>query len=134
VEAVRIETSAGIDFACYLKIFYASQSDEVAQRLMVQEFLNYDSTPQYHAMFQQDGTAKAISSFKSNEDWKSGPFKVPEELLKVSPANPTKQELVQYVKSFRQAGITLPVAYPYFPNGEDSTFKLETVKRILKSL
>jgi hypothetical protein len=101
---------------------------------MVQEFLNYDSTPQYHSMFEQDGTANAISSFKSNEDWKSGPFKVPKELLRVSLANPQTEDLVQYVKSFRQGGVTLPVVYPYFPNGEDSSFKLETVKRILKSL
>jgi alkanesulfonate monooxygenase SsuD/methylene tetrahydromethanopterin reductase-like flavin-dependent oxidoreductase (luciferase family) len=134
VEAVRTQGGAGIDFACYLKIFYSSQSDEVAQRLMAQEFLNYDSTPQYHAMFQQDGTAKAISSFKSNEDWKNAPFKVPKELLRVSLSNPRAEELVQYVKSFRQAGITLPVIYPYFPSGEDSSFKLGTVKRILKSL
>jgi len=134
VEAVRVERGAGIDFACYLKTFYSSQSDEAARRLMVQEFLNYDSTPQYHGMFQQDRTAKAISSFKSNEDWKSGPFKVPEELLRVSLANPSKEELVQYVKSFRQGGVTLPVVYPYFPNGENSSFKLETVKRISKSL
>jgi hypothetical protein len=134
VEAVRAERGAGIDFACYLKIFYSSQSDGAARRLMVQEFLNYDSIPQYHEMFQQDGTAKAISSFKSSEDWKSGPFKVPEELLRVSLANPSKEELVQYVKSFRQGGVTLPVVYPYFPNGEGSSFKIETVKRISRSL
>jgi len=134
VEAARVERSEGIDFACYLKIFYSSQSIEAAQRLMVQEFLNYDSTPQYHAMFQQDGTARTISSFKSNEEWKSGSFKMPKELLRVSLANPQTEELIQYVKSFRRAGITLPVVYPYFPNGEDSSFKLETVKQILKSL
>jgi alkanesulfonate monooxygenase SsuD/methylene tetrahydromethanopterin reductase-like flavin-dependent oxidoreductase (luciferase family) len=134
VEGVRIEGATGIDFACYLKIFYSSQSDEAARRLMVQEFLNYDSTPQYHEMFQQDGTAKAISSFKSKEDWKNGPFKVPQELLRVSLANPRTEELVQYVKSFRQGGVTLPVVYPYFLNEEDSSFKLETVKRIMRSL
>src|SRR2546427_7477333 len=134
VEAARVQRSEGIDFACYLKIFYSSQSSEAAQRLMVQEFLNYDSTPQYHAMFQQDGTARTISSFKSNEEWKSGSFEMREELLRVSLANPQTEELIQYVKSFRRAGITLPVVYPYFPNGEDSSFKLETVKQILKSL
>jgi alkanesulfonate monooxygenase SsuD/methylene tetrahydromethanopterin reductase-like flavin-dependent oxidoreductase (luciferase family) len=134
VEAARTEGGEGIDFACYLKIFYSSQGLESAQRLMLQEFLNYDSTSQYHEMFVQDGTAREISLFRSNEGWKSGPFEVPKELPRVSLANPRTEELVQYVKSFRQAGVTLPVLYPYFPNSEDPRFKAETVKEIVKSL
>lgn len=134
IEAVRSESNANIDFACYLKIFYSSASDDVARRLMLQEFLNYDSTPQYHEMFIQDETAKAISSLKKNEEWRTGGVDLPRELLAVSLANAKSEELVRYVKSFRQAGVTLPVVYPYFPNGEDSMFKLETVRAILKSL
>ncbi len=134
IAGVGAEGGAGIDFACYLKIFYSSQSDEVAQRLMLQEFLNYDSAPQYHEMFVQDGTANAISSLKENERWRSGPVEVPKELLRASLANPRSDELVHYVRSFRQAGITNPIVYPYFPNGEDSKFKTETVKAITKSL
>jgi len=134
VEAARVERRERIDFACYLKIFYSSQDLESAQRLMLEEFLNYDSTPQYHEMFLQDGTAKTISLFRSNEEWKSGPFEVPKEMLRVSLANPQTEELVQYVKSFRQVGVTLPVLYPYFPNNEDPRFKAETVKEIVKSL
>jgi len=30
--------------------------------------------------------------------------------------------------------VTLPVIYPYFPSGEVSKFKVETVNAILKSL
>ncbi len=134
LEAAKVERDDGIDFACYLKIFYSSRDDDTAQRLMLQEFLNYDSTPQYHEMFLQDGTAKTISLFRSNEEWKNSPFEVPKELLRVSLANPRPEELVQYVKSFRKAGVTLPVIYPYFPSGEDVRFKLETVNRIVKSL
>jgi len=134
IAGVRVERGAEIDFACYLKIFYSSQSDEAAQRLMLQEFLNYDSAPQYHEMFVQDGTAEAISSFRSSEEWKNGPVEVPKVLLRVSLANPRSEELVQYVKSFSQAGVTLPVVYPYFPIGNDPKFKIETVKGIVKSL
>ncbi len=134
VEAARVEGSEGIDFACYLKIFYSSGDDETAQRLMLQEFLNYDSTPQYHEMFLQDETSGAISSLKKNDGWKSGPVDVPNELLRVSLANPRNDELLRYVKSFRQVGVTLPVVYPYFLNGEDPSFKLETVRQILKSV
>jgi len=133
-KAVNAERREGIDIACYLKIFYSSQGKDSAQRLMIQEFLNYDSTPQYHDMFVQDGTANAISLFRPNEEWKNGLVDVPKELLRVSLANPRSDELAHYVKSFRQAGITLPVIYPYFPGGEASRFKTETVSAILKSL
>ena len=134
VEAARVERSERIDFACYLKIFYSSQSDESAQRLMLQEFLNYDSTPQYHAMFQQDGTASAILAFKKDDELKNGPVDVPKELLRVGLANPKSKELHQYVQSFREAGVTLPVLYPYFLSDETRDFKLETAKRILHSV
>ena len=134
VAGVRSERDLGIDLACYLKIFYSSQGDESAQRLMLQEFLNYDSTPQYHEMFEQDETANAISLFKSNEEWKNGLVDVPKELLRVSLANPRSDKLAQYMNSFRQAGITLPIIYPYFPSDEESKFKVETVNAILKSL
>jgi alkanesulfonate monooxygenase SsuD/methylene tetrahydromethanopterin reductase-like flavin-dependent oxidoreductase (luciferase family) len=134
ISEVRAEKYSQIDFGCYLKIFYSSRSDEAAQRLMVQEFLNYDSTPQYHEMFVEDGTAKAISSFKSSEGWKSGPVEMPNELLRVSLANPRSGELAQKVKAFRQAGVTLPVIYPYFPNDEDSEFKIGTVRGIIRSI
>jgi len=133
-EAVRTERGGEIEFACYLKIFYSSQGTEVAQRLMLQEFLNYDSAPQYHEMFVQDGTANTISSLKSDEGWKSGHVEAPKELLRVSLANPEGDELHRYLQSFRQAGVSLPVVYPYFPNGEDSGFKMSTISQILKSL
>ena len=134
IEAVKDRRNNNINFACYLKIFYSSKSDDAARRLMLEEFLNYDSTPQYHEMFVQDGTAKAISSLKDNEEWRTGAVELPRELVAVSLANAKSEELVRYVKSFRQAGVTLPVVYPYFPDGEDPKFKLETVKEILKSL
>lgn len=134
VAGVMSERDPGIDLACYLKIFYSSQGDESAQRLMLQEFLNYDSTPQYHELFEQDGTANAISLFRSNEEWKNGFLDVPKELLRVSLANPRSDELARYVNTFRQAGVTLPIIYPYFPSGEESKFKVETVNAILKSL
>src|SRR5438552_19038581 len=101
---------------------------------MLQEFLNYDSAPQYHEMFVQDGIAKAISRFKENEGWKNGPVNVPKELLRVSLANTESDELVQYVKAFRQARVTLAVVYPYFPSGEDSRFKHEIANRLVKPL
>src|SRR5207247_879165 len=77
IAAVKAQMVSPIEFACYLKIFYSSQSDENALRLLLQEFLNYDSMPQYHEMFLQDGTAKAISEIKQSDHWNSGSVEVP---------------------------------------------------------
>ena len=134
IETVKRRMRSQIEFACYLKIFYSSSSDETAQRLMIQEFLNYDSTSQYHEMFLQDGTAEAVSRLRNEDDWKTGKIILPRELLRVSLANATDDQLHQYVQDFRKAGVTLPVVYPYFPQNEEPTFKIQTVGRILKSL
>ena len=125
--------SSRIEIACYLKVFFSSESDETAQRLLVQEFLNYDSAPQYHEMFEQEGTADAISQFRQTAEWKHGRLEVPRSLLKVSLANPDDKELQRFIESFRKAGITLPVPYPYFPVRETPDFKRNTVDRILQS-
>lgn len=122
-----------IEFACYLKLFFSSQSDETADRLLIQEFLNYDSAAQYHDMFQQDGVADQITHFRSVDEWKQDRVEVPKDLLSISLANPDEAELRDYVHSFRKAGITLPVPYPYFPIGEAVAFKRRIVERILLS-
>lgn len=123
-----------LELAIYLKIFYSSNDDGSAQRLMLNEFLNYDSIPQYHTMFTQDGTAGTIQALRTREDWKHGKTEMPKALVKVSLANPNRAELSAYIASFRQSGISLPVMYPYFPDEEKSEFKIETVKQILDSI
>jgi alkanesulfonate monooxygenase SsuD/methylene tetrahydromethanopterin reductase-like flavin-dependent oxidoreductase (luciferase family) len=133
IEAVKPQMAAQIEFACYLKIFYSSKNDETAQRLLAQEFLNYDSTSQYHEMFLQDGTAEAISGFRNSDTWKTGKITVPRELFRVSLANATDAELHQHVETFRKAGVTLPIVYPYFSSEEKSEFKQKTVRRLLET-
>jgi len=120
--------------ACYLKLFCASKSNDAAKRLLVQEFLNYDSIPHYHQMFLQDHTAEAIARFRQSNDWKDHEFELPDQLLKVSLANPSAGELATYVRLFEEAGVDLPVIYPYFPEAERQSFKLETVSRICGSV
>jgi hypothetical protein len=55
-------------------------------------------------------------------------------LLNVSLANPDQEELDHYVQSFRRAGITLPVPYPYFPNNERPQFKRKSVELLAASM
>jgi len=83
-------------------------------------------------MFLQDGTADLISAFRKNEEWKRGAVELPSELLKVSRPNPLGAELHRFVQSLRKARVTVPVIYPYFPSGEKTKFKLETMKQILE--
>jgi len=85
-------------------------------------------------MFLQDRTAEAIDGFRQSNDWKSREFELPDQLLKVSLANPSVDELATYVKSFEEAGVDLAVIYPYFPEDEKQSFKLETVNRICGSV
>jgi len=127
-------TSGEPRIACYLKLFYASKGNDSAKRLLVQELLNYDFIQHYHQMFLQDHTAEAIARFRQSNDWKSHEFELPDQLLKVSLANPSADELAAYVKSFEEAGVDLPVIYPYFPEDEKQSFKLQTVNRICGSV
>jgi hypothetical protein len=133
IETIKPQMVAQIELACYLKIFYSSKNEETARRLLVQEFLNYDSTSQYHEMFVRDGSADVISEFRKNEEWKRSHIELPTELLRVSLANPTDDELRRHLRSFREAGVSLPVVYPYFPADEESEFKMRTLRRILET-
>jgi luciferase-like monooxygenase len=134
VEGLGAQRPKTLQLACYLKLFYSSRSDYTAKRLLVQEFLNYDSIPQYHEMFLQDRTAGALAWFKESNEWRTRDFDVPKELLSVSLANPRGEELRRYVESYRKAGLNLPVIYPYFPEDESEEFKLETVEGMLDAV
>jgi hypothetical protein len=72
-----------------------------------------------------------LKKFKSDDFWKKQSIELPRDLSHISLANASDDELEHYVQSFRHAGITLPVIYPYFPMDENSDFKQKTMKRIL---
>src|SRR5207247_8889539 len=50
-EVVKPQLVSSIEFACYLKVFYASEGDAAARRRLVQEFLTHDPTPPDHETF-----------------------------------------------------------------------------------
>ena len=113
-----------LDYACYLKVFY-SRNQKIAEKLFVEEFAKYDSLPQYHAMFELDGLADAISKARS-----AGTSSIPSELRSVSLANPTVEELGEYLDSFVRSGVKLPCVYPYFAPSEDPSYVVETIRKI----
>ncbi len=116
--------------SCYLKIFY-SRKENMARRMLIQEFANYDRIPSYHQMFESIGVAGEITSASSALASKPD-VQVSGKLLKISLANPTLKELSNYVTTFREAGVDLPCLYPYFETTEEEAFKIEKVEEIIR--
>jgi hypothetical protein len=130
----RLRSDASVEkkrIACYIKIFY-SKEDASARRLLVDEFVNYDRIPSYHKMFDVDGVARDIESAKANIESIAAGEEIPESLLRISLANPSPSALLSLIQKFQQAGINLPVVYPYFGLNEDGAFKREIVSSIAK--
>ncbi|MGI0079052.1 MAG: LLM class flavin-dependent oxidoreductase [Nitrososphaerales archaeon] len=118
-------------FACYLKIFY-SKKLVVANRLLIDEFVKYDSIDSYHEMFVRDGIAQAI--MESRRGLESAESVIPESLLRISLVNPGPDELKEYANNFRKVGIDLPCLYPYFVKEESHEYKMSIISEIARSL
>jgi alkanesulfonate monooxygenase SsuD/methylene tetrahydromethanopterin reductase-like flavin-dependent oxidoreductase (luciferase family) len=116
--------------SCYLKIFY-SRDEATTNRMMIEEFADYDQNPSYHKMFESVGVAREVE--QADLLLRSGKsVRHSENLKRISLANPTKRELAAYVTSFRKAGVDLPCLYPYFEPGEDAAFKIAKVEEIVR--
>ena len=123
--------SAHIDFACYLKVFYAKDK-QVSDRLLIEEFAKYDSIGPYHKVFEKNGVDTDIQRAKDGLMTKA--VRIPDSLLKISLSNPSNAELKTYVDNFRGAGVTLPCIYPYFSGGDDMNYRKEIIREIAKTL
>lgn len=116
--------------SCYLKVFFA-RNLETANRMLIMEFAGYDQNPSYHKMFESIGVAGEIAKMKSALG--SGENVHPsEKLLEISLANPTRKMLAAYLNKFRQAGVDLPVLYPYFEPGIDEPYKTNKVEEMVQ--
>lgn len=124
------DTRRRLIVSCYLKIFY-SRNTATADRMLAEEFANYDQNPSYHKMFESAGVVEEIA--RANSALGSSKRIYPSKnLLKISLANPTKKELEAYVSSFRAVGVDLPCLYPYFEPGEDEAFKMNKVEEMVR--
>ena len=117
------------EIACYLKVFY-SKSRETATRLMVEEFSKYDQVTNYHEMFKLDGIDQDIKSAQHSLERDTHEIPPPA-MSKISPINPTTQELSSYVAEYRKAGLTIPVVYPYFSETDNFEFKEEILRSVI---
>jgi len=110
----------GFTLACYIKLFFA-EDDAVAKRMLVDEMKMYNSIPQYHAMFEENGISDTISSLRYD-------LAIPDPLLKISLVNPGIHEIGHILEEFVKAGVNLPIVYPYI-SGDDA-YRISVVKRI----
>lgn len=107
---------------CYVKLFFA-QDDRVASGMLADEFRAYDALPQYHAMFEEIGVSGSIENL--GEGSTDG---IPADLLEISTANPSDGQITAALAGFREAGVDLPIVYPYVTG--DEGFKTAVVKRL----
>lgn len=114
----------GFTLGCYVKLFFAGSGD-VAKKMLVDEFRTYDRIPQYHAMFGEIGVSAVIDKLGPNSS-------VAEQLSEISLANPTDEEVVDLLQRFRQAGVDLPILYPYISGEEE--YKVSVVERLSRLL
>ena len=134
VKNLRLAIGSGVidsrTLVCYIKIFF-SKNEDMAKRLLIEEFANYDANPQYHDMFVHDGVADDIRSASRNLSSKRS-LEIPDSLYKISLANPSVEQLQKLVNKFRTAGINLPCVYPYFSPHDETSFKTDVMKQILE--
>jgi alkanesulfonate monooxygenase SsuD/methylene tetrahydromethanopterin reductase-like flavin-dependent oxidoreductase (luciferase family) len=120
-----------VKLVCYLKVFFGRTNEE-AERLLAEEFVKYDKLPQYHRMFQEDRVAQDIHLLERN--LALGETSVPTSLKRISMANPSHDELAEYVENFRKAGVDLPCIYPYTNSSEDESFKEQIVEEAVQEI
>ena len=129
IESVRRNTGRLPIVSCYLKLFYSRREDS-AKRMLIQEFVNYNVNPSYHKMFELAGVADEIASASSVLSSNREKINLSEGLLRISLANPSKEELAGHINRFRDAGVDLPCLYPYFQGDEDESFMMGKVEEM----
>jgi DNA-binding transcriptional MerR regulator len=117
---------AKVDVACYIKVFYSEQQER-AEANLIKEFVTYNMIPQYHDLFRMQLVDRDIEAAKEMNE-------LPSSLLRICLANPSSKQLMQFVKEMRDAGVSIPVIYPYFDQKDKVQFRTSIIKDILSSL
>lgn len=113
-------SSRKFTLGCYIKLFFA-EKDTAARKMLVDEIRMYDRIPQYHAMFEQIGVSNVIRKLHYGSS-------IPDELLEISLANPSDEEVIVMLEKFVGAGVDLPIIYPYVSG--DEGYKSSVVERL----
>jgi alkanesulfonate monooxygenase SsuD/methylene tetrahydromethanopterin reductase-like flavin-dependent oxidoreductase (luciferase family) len=108
--------------ACYIKLFFA-EKEEVARKMLIDEMKGYNELPQYRMMFEEIGCSGSISRLDS-ESARS----IPDDLLEISSANPSDDEVGDTLERFNRAGVDLPIIYPYVSG--DKEYKVAIAERL----
>ena len=111
--------STTFSLGCYVKLFFA-EKDVVARSMLVDEIKAYSRIPQYRAMFEQMGISEEVDTLV--------PDSIPQKLFEISLANPTDEEVVNFLKGFESVGVELPIVYPYVSG--DEGYKRSIIDRL----
>jgi len=114
------------DVACYLKVFYSEQQDR-AEANLIKEFVTYNMIPQYHQLFRLQNVDTDIEASKQKNELSSS-------LLRICLVNPSSKKLIRFVKEMRDAGVNIPVIYPYFDQNDKEQFRISIIENVLSSL
>jgi hypothetical protein len=118
----EISRVAKADVACYIKVFYSEQQER-AEANLINEFVTYNMIPQYHQLFRMQHVDSYIEVAKERNE-------LPGPLLRICLANPNKKQLMDFVNEMRDAGVSIPVIYPYFDHRDEERFKISILKDI----
>lgn len=115
----------GFRVACYVKLFFA-QDDGEARFMLANEFANYDAIPQYHDMFESMGLSQTLASLRGRQTVSASD--ITSEMSQISLANPTREQTLDLLERFAEAGVDSPVVYPYVSGSE--SYKLEIARTL----
>ena len=73
--------------------------------------------------------SKALEEFKAQGGIPES--SIPEKIGEISMYNPTREQILQTLERFEEAGVDTPVLYPYVATKDDA-FKLKTVEMLSK--
>ena len=110
---------------CYIKLFFAEDDGE-ARKMLADEFTHYHAIPQYHQMFEAMGLSRTLQVFRDRREIAARD--ITESISEISIPNPTHEQVLELLESFREAGVDSPIVYPYVAGADD--FKLRVVEKL----
>jgi len=117
----------GFELGCYVKLYFAPDS-EGANKALIDGFMKYDLSRNYHRMFEAMGVADTIQEMRRGENISIAPG----ELLEIALANPDADEIIAFLQRFHIAGVNLPIIYPIIAG--DQSYKMDVMSTILQSI
>jgi hypothetical protein len=126
ISASHKELPKGFVVAGYVKVFFAEE-EKVAMDNMLNEFVKYNEYPNYRRLFMDMGVNETLEELRGRGIART---EVMKELYQISLHNPDSDRLIALLRTLGQAGLGLPIVYPYVVGNDD--YKLEVIQRLIE--